>query len=154
MPPAILSAYQQSLLSQQVYGRSRKCVNFAKLESQLIELRRGDPHADMLVVNTPLAGIAWAHGMATFTSGVGVFEEDNVSFHLGKHETGYLLGYLYHDSYPLYVLGYPWEGTPWGRDNLMMLYGVNCELSPRWRDALRYFWRGLERRSGKKYLRD
>lgn len=154
MPANVLDAYQASLVERKVFGQRRQCVSFKRLEARLIELRDGDPHADMLVVNTPIAEAVWAHGMATFTSGLGVLEADNVSVHLGKHESGHLMGYLYHDTLPLYVVGYPWEGLPWSRDSLMVILGSNEALSPRSRDALRYFWRGMEQRQGRKYLTD
>lgn len=153
MPAKVLTAYQQSLVTKKVQGTPTSCVDFGKLETRLIALRANDPHADMLVVDAPLAEAWWAHGMATFTTGTGVMERDQVSVHLGKHESGHLMGYLYHDSIPLFVIGYPWEGLPTSRDSLMMLYGESNEISPRARDALRYFWRGMERTNGGHYLR-
>ncbi len=153
MPPAVLKAYRQSLLPRKDISLAAADISFARLESRLIELRAGDPHADMLVVNAPLKECGWAHGMATFTSGVAVLEASNACFHLGKHETGHLLGYLYHDNLPFCVIGYPWEGSLMTRDTLMMLYSPSCELSPRARDALTCFWQGLEHRSGKPFFR-
>ncbi|MHB9130655.1 MAG: hypothetical protein ACYDBB_06145 [Armatimonadota bacterium] len=156
IPPKVLAAYQDCTEATGSGLNKHKVLDFGKFESALISLRQGDPHADMLVVTTPLKGALywWAHGIATFTSGVAVLESDHVNFHLGKHETGHLLGYQFHDSLPLFVVGYPWEGWPWSRDTLMMLYSPSNDLSPRNRDALHYFWRGMERRSGKKFLKD
>ncbi len=155
LPDDIRAAYDASLEPFTIRGERVQALDFGKLESRLIELRAGDPHADLLISRAPLSGRMtwWAHGMASFTSGVGVFNEANLSFHLGKHETGHLLGYLFHDDLPLFVLGYPWEGLPGRRDTLMVLLSTNDDLSPRARDALRYFWRGLEARSGKTFLR-
>ncbi|MHB9025145.1 MAG: hypothetical protein ACYC7E_13395 [Armatimonadota bacterium] len=153
-PPAtIFKAYRDSTIQKSVLGENRTCIRFNQLQSRLITLRDGDPHADLLIVDAPLAECWWAHGIATFTSGVAVLEMQNVSEHLGKHESGHLLGYLYHDSLPLFVIGYPWEGFPWKRDTLMMLYGQSNDLSPRALDALRYFWRGMERRTGQRFLK-
>ncbi len=156
LPADVRAAYEASLVPFTIQGRRVQAVNFSKLERRLIALRKGDPHADMIISKAPLAGRMtwWAHGMATFTSGVGIFIDDNVNFHLGKHETGHLLGYLFHDDLPLYVFGYPWEGIPGRRDTLMVLQGNSNVLSPRTRDALHYFWRGLEDRSGKKFLKE
>jgi hypothetical protein len=163
MPEPVLSAYRQSLVQGNFNGQRRQMISFNRLERRLIELRDGDPHADVLVVPESMTESWWAFGMATFTSGVGVLVADNVSFHLGKHETGHLLGYLVHDSLPLFVIGYPWEGMPFKvagfatgplaeRNTLMLLYSDSNDLSPRARDALHYFWRGIERRSGKRFL--
>lgn len=152
MPVEIRKAYEASVTRKTVYGAQRDCLSFAKLESQLITLRGGNPHADILIVNAPFTGTPWAHGMATFTSGMAVMQEDNASEHLGKHETCHLLGYTSHDSFPLWVAGYAGEGMP-TRDTLMMLNSNSMVLSPRASDALRSFWRGLEVRSGKQFLR-
>jgi len=154
LPANVREAYEASLVDKTVNGTRQRCIDFGKLESHLIELHAGDPHADMLVVKEPLADCWWAHGMATFTSGVGVLEDNNVDFHLGKHESCHLVGYLYHDSLPAFVIGYPWEGFPWNRDTLMMLYSPSTTLSPRAHDALRYFWRGMEHRMKRKFLKE
>jgi len=153
MPPAILDAFTASTVKKMENGRPRTYVSFAALEKRLIEMREGDPHADILIVDAPMTEAWWAHGMATFGSGLGVMEDENVDFHLGKHETGHLLGYLNHDDMPLFVFGYPWEDFPWKRDTLMMLFSPSTELSPRSRDALNAFWRGLEHRTGRKFFR-
>lgn len=153
MPAKIRAAYNASLVPKKIQGRMTQAISFNRLERRLIEMRTGDPHADMIIADAPLAECWWAHGMATFTSGVGVFNRDNVDFHLGKHETGHLLGYLFHDDLPLFVIGYPWEGLPGKRNTLMVLLSDNDQLSPRARDALYYFWRGLEDRSGKQFLK-
>jgi len=152
MPPKVLKAYQDSLVVNKKSGQT--IISYYRLRARLIALREGDPHADMLVVSPPMKECSWAHGMASFTNGVGVLVVDFVDFHLGKHESCHLLGYQYHDSLPLFVIGYPWEGLPWNRDTLMVLYGGNDEISPRTRDALRYFWRGMQRRSGKQFMKN
>ena len=154
MPPAVLAAYNASTVIKTESGRPHTYISFNRLQARLIELRDNDPHADMLVVNAPMMECWWAHGMATITSGLGILEEDNVDFHLGKHESGHLLGYLNHDDLPLFVIGYPWESFPWNRDTLMMLYTPSTELSPRARDALTYFWRGMEKRTGRRFFKE
>ena len=153
LPPAVEEAYQESLSKHTQHGVSETRISFNQLASRLITLRDGDPHADILVVNAPMTECWWAFGMASFTCGVGVLQENNASFHLGKHETCHLLGYHYHDSLPLVVLGYREHPLPWKRETLMMLYGKGDDLSPRARDALHYFWRGMEKRSGKQFLK-
>ncbi|MFZ4397349.1 MAG: hypothetical protein ACOYOU_17180, partial [Kiritimatiellia bacterium] len=80
--------------------------------------------------------------------------EDVASFHVGKHETGHLLGYLYHDNFPLFVIGYPGEwSVPTQRDTLMMMTSTSDDLSPRDRDALTYFWRGMEAREKRTFFK-
>lgn len=151
MPPEVLKAYQESLITRK---NGEKMISYNRLRARLVTLREGDPHADMIISPHPMTECSWAHGMASFTSGVGVIVEGFVNEHLGKHESCHLIGYHYHDSLPLIIIGYPWEGLPWKRDTLMVLHDGNNELSPRARDALRYFWRGLERRSGKRFLKE
>jgi len=150
MPPEVLKAYRESLITKR---DGQEMISYNRLRARLVALRDGDPHADMIITTQAMQECSWAHGMASFTSGVGVLVEGFVDTHLGKHESCHLIGYQYHDSLPLFIVGYPWEGAPWNRNTLMVLYGGNNELSPRARDALRYFWRGMERRSGKKFLR-
>jgi hypothetical protein len=149
LPPELLKAYQESLVVQK---DGREMISYNRLRARLVTLRDGAPHADMLITTQPMTECSWAHGMASFTSGVAVLVQDFVDPRLGKHESCHLLGYHYHDSLPLVIIGYPWEGLPWQRNSLMVLYGGNNELSPRARDALRYFWRGMERRSGKQFM--
>lgn len=151
LPKPIFDAYRASLTRQKVNGQITTCVRFDELESRLVALRDGDPHADMLVVDAPIAECWWAHGMATFSSGLSLLEADSIDHHLGKHESAHLLGYMYHDTYPLWVLGYRGEGNLM-RDTLMMINGSSDTLSPRARDALRAFWRGMERKTGKRYV--
>jgi hypothetical protein len=92
--------------------------------------------------------------MGDFNAGLSVLESGFVDRHLDKHEACHLLGYMRHDDFPLFVVGYPWEGSPWTRDTLMVLNGVNETLSPRSRDAMHYFWLGMEKRLQMKFLRD
>jgi hypothetical protein len=153
LPEAMRAAYEKSLVTKTIQGKRTPCVNFNTLERQLIEMRVGDPHADMLVTTAPIAECTWAHGMATFTSGLAILHNDSVNFHLGKHETGHLIGYLFHDDLPLFVIGYPWEGLPGRRETLMVLLSNSNDLSPRARDALHYFWRGMEDRAKKRFLK-
>lgn len=153
LPEAMRDAYQQSLVTKKIQGKMQTAIDFNKLERRLIEMRAGDPHADMIVSTAPIAECWWAHGMATFTSGLAILNNDNVNYHLGKHETGHLIGYLFHDDLPLFVIGYPWEGLPGRRDTLMVLLSNSNDLSPRARDALHYFWRGLEGRAKKRFLK-
>jgi len=122
------------------------------LSSRLIGLREDDPHADVLIVDVPIAESDWAFGMASFTSGVALIGPAGQNAHVAKHETGHLVGYMKHDSWPLFVFGYGGEGWPWERDTLMMLLSNNSQLSPRARDAIRAFWRRLEERTGNKHL--
>lgn len=152
LPAAIASAYTASVATKRTRGGVMPCVSFRRLEAQLIEMRTGDQHADVLIIDAPIAECPWALGMATFTSGVGVVRSGYATQTLSKHETGHLLGYLNHDNFPLYVLGYAGEGAP-NRDTLMMLISTSSDLSPRAREALQYFWRGLAHRSGERFLK-
>lgn len=152
MPANVAQAYEASLVTRTLWGEPRQCLSFDGLASRLIELRDGDPHADILLVNTPFTEAAWAQGMAMFSNGVAVMQADSATEHLGKHETCHLLGYMSHDSFPLYVIGYAGEGSP-NRDTLMMLHSQSMNLSPRAADALHHFWRGVEQRSGKRFLK-
>ncbi len=152
MPASVYAAYKSSIVEQAVNGIRQPCVSFEKLSSHLVELRNGDPHADMLIVNLPIAETTWAFGMSEFSCGTCVLEDSCVNFHLGKHEACHLVGYMKHDDFPLFVLGYPWEGNPYTRDTLMMLYGTDTKLSPRAHDALQAFWQAMEQRLGEKFL--
>ena len=105
----------------------------------------------MLIVDDPIAETTWAHGMSMFSRGLVILERGNVSRQLGEHESAHLMGYMMHDTFPLFIIGYPWEDWPWRRDTLMVLYGNSEQLSPRCREALQYFWRGMEKRTGKSY---
>lgn len=149
MSAELQQAYQQSLIT---HGTDTR-ISYKKLAAHAIALRQGDPHADIFIADEPINECWWAHGMSSFTYGVAILERQDIDFHLGKHETCHLLGYHYHDTLPLFVFGYHEGAIPWQRDTLMLLYGSNnTELSDRARDALRYFWRGMERRSHKKFL--
>lgn len=148
IPPAVLEAYNASTITRDALT----FVSFRGLGSRLIELRDGDPHADVLVIDSRIEEAHWAYGMANFTSGLILARSDMSTPHLGKHEAGHLMGYMRHDSQPIFVFGYPCEGWPWKRSTLMMLLGDNPNLSPRARDALRCFWEGMERETGEKYL--
>ena len=154
VPDEVLQAYRASLVKKSVNGETQLCVSFTDLQSRLLTLRGRDQRADMLVVTHPIAEAWWAHGMASFNSGLALLQQDNVSFHLGKHESGHLLGYMLHDSFPLFVFGYAGEGNPWTRDSLMMLYGNRNALSPRAHDALSAFWRGMSNRQGIRYMQE
>lgn len=154
LPPAIAAAYQQSLETRRINGQPSTCVRFSRLASHLISRRGGDPHADVLLVNEPLAEATFAFGMGDFTPGLSVIRGDCTSYHVAKHETGHLLGYLYHDNYPLFVFGYAGElAIPTAKQTLMMMTGDDNTLSPRARDALHSFWRGMEARSHRRYFR-
>jgi hypothetical protein len=148
MPPEVLEAYTACLHTRGNFSY----VAFEKLERRLIALRDGDPHADVIVIKARIGEVHWAHGMATFTSGLAVVRYDMAAPEIGKHEAGHLMGYMRHDSQPILVFGYPWEGWPWRRNTLMMLRGTRPDLSPRARDALRCFWQGMESKTGRKYL--
>lgn len=148
IPPAVLEAYNASTVTRGALS----FVSFTELGRRLIELRDGDPHADILVINARIEETHWAFGMASFTPGLALARADMSCIHLGKHETGHLMGYMRHDSQPIFVFGYPWEGWPWRRDTLMMLRGYNLSLSPRARDALRSFWKGMESKTDQKFF--
>ena len=158
MPPSILQAYQASMVTQEVNGLRTPCIDFDKLTARLVELRQGDPHADVLIINIPVADNTWVLGYTDFNHGLCLIEQIDGSqpgllYHLGKHEVCHLLGYMRHDDYPFFVFGYRGEGNPYTRDTLMMISGQNNMLSPRAKDALHAFWQGMETRMGEKFLR-
>lgn len=152
MPPELLEAWRASLREKTLDGRRVTHVSFRALESRLCELRDGDPHADVFVVDVPVEECEWAQGMASFRSGLCFLQRANLNRHLARHEVCHLVGYMQHDNFPIFVLGYPWEGWPWQRNTLMMLLGTEDRLSPRARDALHAFWRGMENRTGRKFI--
>lgn len=151
LPEEVAEACRRSLLKQTVNGRLEDCLSFDGLAARLAALHKNQPCATVLLVDHPIAECWWAHGMASFNQALVLLEKGTLSFHLAKHETGHLLGYNWHDSLPLFVLGYPWEDWPWSRDTLMMLNGHNSDLSPRARDALTGFWAGLERKLNQRF---
>lgn len=148
MSEALHEAYRASLRRDGAETR----LSFTDLESRLVGMRDGDPHADVLIVDAPIAGSEWAFGMGAFRSGLVVIHQSMAGRSLAKHEAGHLMGYMMHDNFPVFVLGYPWEGWPWSRSTLMLLASKNPELSPRARDALRALWRFLEKSTDRTYL--
>ena len=148
----ILNAYNASLIELEDNGRRRSAISMRKLSSRLIALRDEDPHADILAVDAQIAECDWAFAMASFSTGTVLLTPTGHNARTAKHETAHLVGYMMHDSVPLFVFGYGWEGWPGKRDTLMMLLSNSTELSPRARDAIRSFWRRLEKRTGQLYL--
>jgi len=149
----ILDAYNASLIEREDNGRSSRLVSMNGLSSRLIALRDGDPHADVLAVDTQIAESDWAFAMASFSTGTVLLTPSGHNARTAKHETAHLVGYMMHDSFPLFVFGYGWEGWPGERNTLMMLLSDSTELSPRARDAIRSFWRRLEKRTEQTFLR-
>lgn len=150
MPADIVKAYRSSLVETEDHnGTPATCLSFRRLQAKLISLRRDDPRADILIINHQISESPWAFAMASFQGGIILMTAEHADFHTAKHETGHLMGYMMHDSFPLFVIGYPWEGMPSKRDTLMMLLSGNDKLSPRARDALRSFWRGMESKTGR-----
>jgi hypothetical protein len=116
---------------------------------------RGGRYAEMLIIDKPFVDPSWAWGLSDYSSGVTALQEAHADHALGRHEGAHLLGYDKHDSFPLFVFGYPDEGwIPEDRNTLMMLLPKeSAELSGRARDALLNFWRGMERRDRVWYFR-
>jgi len=116
---------------------------------------RGDQFGEMVVVDCEFADPSWAFGLTSFADGVAVLQQPMVSDDgLGRHEGTHLVGYDKHDDVPFYILGYRENLVPQNRDTLMMLLPKpSNELSPRARDAVINFWKGMERMSGRKYLK-
>ncbi len=90
---------------------------------------------------------------------MGILNAQLATSFTARHELGHLLGYHMHDTWPLVVLGY--DNPQWASRRrthsgeyatLMMPDAEGYELSPRARDALIYFWRGLERCTGERYF--
>ncbi len=114
---------------------------------------RGDRFGEMVVVHAPFTDPPWAWGLTYFPCGIAALQEDHTDYNLGRHEGAHLIGYDKHDDMPLYIIGYAENPIPTNRDTLMMLLPMGSNtLSPRARDALRNFWRGLEHRHGMRYF--
>lgn len=116
---------------------------------------RGDRYGEMAVVDCEFADPSWAYGLTSFADGVCVLQQPMVNDDsLGRHEGTHLLGYDKHDDRPFYVFGYREHLIPSERNTLMMLMPKESSaLSPRARDAVSNFWKGMERMSGRKYLK-
>lgn len=145
-------AHDACLIPSPSGASAERAISFLQMQSRMAALRSGDPHADVLIVPDPIHETGWAFGMADFHAGLCLIRSSGADQHTGKHEAGHLIGYMMHDSLPLFVIGYPWEGWPWSRNTLMVLKSTDSSLSPRARDALRSFWRRLERRTGRRFL--
>jgi hypothetical protein len=153
MSEEMMDAYERCADTADVVEDEEPRLDRRKLERELVALRGEDQHADVLVVNVLLSDAEWASGEASPFSGVAVLDVETLSKGLAKHEACHLMGYSLHDRMPLFVFGYGWEGWPWERHTLMGSVSFSDELSPRARDALRSYWRGMEKRTGKRFLR-
>ena len=116
---------------------------------------RGDRFAEMVVVDCEFADPSWAFGLTSFADGICVLQQSMIgNDSLGRHEGTHLLGYDKHDDMPLYILGYRENINPQDRNTLMMLLPKESSaLSPRARDAVINFWRGMENRDGIRYFK-
>jgi hypothetical protein len=152
MPDSVLTAYNACLVqTKDRTGASETRISFLKLQANLIGFREGDPHADVLIVNHPLAETPWAFALASFQGGTVALTVEHADHHTAKHEAAHLMGYMMHDTFPLFVFGYPWEGPPWRRNTLMVLLSARDDLSPRAKEALRYFWKRVEKKTGQEF---
>lgn len=124
--------------------------------SHFIALRlrdRGSRYAEVVIIRQPIKELTIAQGMTLHPPGICVLHEEVTDSSLARHEGAHLLGYDKHDSLPFWVIGYPEAFNPNGRDTLMTLTPSNSEaLSPRAKDALIAYWRGLERQRHQKFF--
>jgi hypothetical protein len=152
MTEEMMEAYDRTAETVEVPAGEEPLLDVRKLEKELVALRGDNQHADVLVMNVLMADAEWAVGKANCFSGVAVLHFDGLNESLAKHEACHLMGYSLHDRMPLFILGYGWEGWPWRRTTLMGLTSLSDDLSPRARDALRSYWAGMEKRTGRRYL--
>ncbi len=152
MPDDVLAAYTSSLEVQDLFGEPTTCLDLARFQKQLVSLREGDWGGDVVIVDAPFA--EGALGFANTFTGVMVMGADAVDVHIAKHEACHLIGYMLHDMLPLFVFGYGWEDWPWRRDSLMLSMSGSDDLLPRAREALRAYWRGMEKRTGRRFLKN
>lgn len=133
-------------------------VSFPRLCRELVASRDGR-YAEMVYVPGMIDAEPEVTGSAVFSYGVGILNARLSTCITARHELGHLLGYHMHDSWPLLVLGY--ANPQWASrrskqtgeyQTLMMPDAAGYELSPRSHDALIFFWRGLEQRTGQHYF--
>ncbi|MHB9022964.1 MAG: hypothetical protein ACYC7E_02150 [Armatimonadota bacterium] len=119
--------------------------NFDRFMEQRLDERKMR-FGEMIVVNIPFTDPSWAHGLSVFPTGIAALQETYAGDDLGRHEGAHLIGYNHHDDLPWYILGYAEDSIPLRRNTLMMLMPTDSQaLSPRARDALLAFWRGMEK---------
>jgi hypothetical protein len=111
---------------------------------------RGTLHADVLITDKYLAADQANWGQSAFDKGYLIVSlpgarqrSHDFIVNIAMHETGHLLGFpLHHDSLDEEVAV---EGYPKVSDCLMLWKASTKNICPRCEDAIRYFWRGLER---------
>ncbi len=132
-------------------------LNFTRFCRELVASRDGH-FAEMVFIPANIDAEQDVTGAAMFKYGAAILNAKEATSFTARHELGHLLGYHLHDTWPLIVLGY--SNPQWAiyhRKNtefetLMMPDAEGFELSPRSHDALVYFWRGLEQRTGERYF--
>jgi hypothetical protein len=113
---------------------------------------RGDQYGEMILTDDYFVDPDWAWGLTYFPAGVSVLQSAHAGTELARHEGAHLFGYDKHDDSPWYILGYREDPRPLHRNTLMMLNPTPSDaLSPRARDALANFWRGMEDRDHVRY---
>jgi hypothetical protein len=116
---------------------------------------RGQRYAEIFLTYQRFAKPTWAEGMTRFPAGLVVLHPSpRLDRVIVRHEGAHLLGYNKHDDLPYYILGYTETRIPDKRVSLMMLRNATArDLSPRAKDALHYFWVGLEERQHRGYFK-
>lgn len=128
-------------------------LNFNKYTALRLDDRRNE-YGEMFIIGERFTDPI-AEGMTHFRAGIVAMRVTNRRPEvIVRHEGVHLLGYDKHDDYPFYILGYDEFEIPELRVTLMMFRtSTETELSARAKDALHYFWVGMEQRHRERYFR-
>ena len=154
-PPARVTAALAQSTENTATGPT---VNFTRFCRAMVTNRPGH-YAEIVYTTAKIDASPDVVGAAVFNYGVALIDARRSTGSTVRHETAHLLGYHLHDTWPLVILGY--SNPQWakyqekGNENppLMMPWDSGFDLSPRARDALIYFWRNLEQRTGERYFK-
>jgi hypothetical protein len=147
-PPRVLQAIERSTTG----AGDAANIDFMQLCRELVATRRGQ-YAEVVFAPGIIDRSPDVVGAGLFTYGVILLNAEQATPFTARHEAGHLLGYHLHDDWPIVVLGYhdlmseKYLRQDKSHEPLMMPWNRGYALSERSREALIYFWRGLERRT-------
>jgi hypothetical protein len=146
---------QQAIRQSTTLVAGAPSINFDRLCRVLVATRQGK-YAEMVIAPGTIDQSDDTLGMANFTYGTAILNEQCTNRALARHETGHLLGYYMHDDWPFAVFGYKnpqlaklVHAGKGEEVSLMMPILNNGPLSERSRDAITNFWCCLERHTGR-----
>ena len=126
--------------------------------SKIIDGVRGVPHADILITDKWFEhDFYW--GFSGYSEGAVIISvprarQRHLDFlhNIAKHEAGHLLGFGSHHK----ILSKEWnvEGYPEVPECLMEVLCPTSVICDECKDALTFFWQGVEKQTGLKFLRD